>query len=148
MQMRHKNHTTLLAAAGVYQVRGDVAFKLALLLIIVHAISANVATEFKAAAAVPAPAAQRPSLKVFIAGDGSLHLDSTSSTEATPADFKAALSNVVAQANGGTAVIALCLADNPMAKAIVGAGLVTAQVATNSETVLTLNTETHHDPIN
>lgn len=147
MQMRHKNHTALAGLAGIYQVRGDLAFKLALLLISVHLVSARVASEFKAAAAVPAPAAQKPSLKVFIAADGTLRLDPTSSIEASPADFKAALSSLVAKANGGPTVIALCLADNPMAKALVGAGLTAAQVATNAETILTINPEPHHEPI-
>src|SRR6266566_5091554 len=127
MQTHPKNHSALAAYVGIYQIRGDIAFKLALLLITIHVVSARVASEFKAAAAVPAPAAQKPSLKVFIAADGTLRLDPMSSTEASSADFKAALSNLVAKASGGPTVIALCLADNPMAKAVVGAGLAAAQ---------------------
>jgi hypothetical protein len=145
--MRYKNHDALAAYVGVYQVRGDIAFKLALLLITIHAISARIVSEFKAVSAVTAPAAPKPSLKVFIASDGTLRLDPTASIEVSPADFKTAVSNLVAKANGQPTVIALCLSENRMSKALLGAGIAVAQVATNAETILTINLEPRHESI-
>ena len=146
MHLRH-NHNALAAYVGVYQVRGDIAFKLALLLITIHVISARIVSEFKAVAAVTAPAAPKPCLKVFIASDGALRLDPAATIEVSPADFKTAVSNLVAKANGQPTVIALCLSENAMSKALVGAGIAVAQVATNAETILTINPEARHDTI-
>ena len=141
MQTRHKSHSALAAYAGIYQIRGDLGLKLGLLMLSVHLISARIASEFKAAAAVPAAGAPKPSLKVFIASDGSLRLDPKAPAGLSTAELQTAVSNRVAQANGGPTVIALCLSRGPMTEALVAAGLAAAQVATNTETLLTINPE-------
>ncbi len=141
MQTRHKSHSALAAYAGIYQIRGDLGLKLGLLMLSVHLISARIASEFKAAAAVPAAGAPKPSLKVFIASDGSLRLDPKAPAGLSTAELQTAVSNRVAQANGGPTVIALCLSRGPMTEALVAAGLAAAQIATNTETLLTINPE-------
>ena len=141
MQTRHKSHSAMAAYAGIYQIRGDLGLKLGLLMLSVHLISARIASEFKAAAAVPAAGAPKPSLKVFIASDGSLRLDPKAPAGLSTAELQTAVSNRVAQANGGPTVIALCLSRGPMTEALVAAGLAAAQIATNTETLLTIHPE-------
>src|ERR1035441_4383906 len=141
MQTRHKSHSALAAFAGIYQVRGDLGLKMALLLLTVHVISARITSEFKAAAAIPAAGAPKPSLKVFIASDGSLRLDPKAPAGLSTAELQTAVSNRVAQASGAPIVVALCLSKGPLAEALVGAGLAASQAATNTETLLTINPE-------
>ena len=141
MQTRHKSHSASAAFAGIYQVRGDLGLKMALLLLTVHVLSARITSDFKAAAAVPAAGAPKPSLRVFIAGDGSIRLDPKAPAGLSTAELQTAVSNQVAQANGGPTVIALCLSKGPMSEALVAAGLAAALVATNTETLLTINPE-------
>jgi hypothetical protein len=141
MQTHRKSPTTLAAYAGIYQIRGDLGLKLALLLLTVHVLSARITSELKVAAALPAHEAPKPSLKLFVSTDGSLRLDPTAATGVSTAEFQAAVSNLVARAGGQPTVIALCVPQNQMTKALVGAGLAVAQIASNTETVLTINPE-------
>jgi biopolymer transport protein ExbD len=139
MHIHHKSHSSPGAYAGILQVRGDLGLKLALLLLTVHVLSARITSEIKATASLPAQAAPKPTLKVFIDAQGALRLDSKGPAVSTP-QLQAAFSNIIAQADGRPAVVALCLPKNQMTDAVIKAGLA-ASLGTNIETTLTVSSE-------
>ena len=139
--MRTKNRVLNgLGALGLYQIRGDLFAKVSLFLLVAQLIAtARMTSEFKAVAAAPAASGPKPSLTLFLDGDGSFHTEPPGANQSAPADLTMVISNALRNANGQTLAVAICLPDkNPLAKALVEAGLSVARLATNSEILIAL----------
>jgi len=127
-------------ALGLYQIRGDLFAKVSLFLLVAQLIAtARMASEFKAVPAAQAASGPKPSLTLFLDTDGSFHTEPPGGNQSASADLPVVISNAVRNAQGQTLTVALCLPDrNPLAKALVEAGLSVARLATNSEILVAL----------